>query len=63
MDNDLLANELQAVVAQLDAVRRSLMADAPRRRTYLQAVKAQRDAENLLNQVESAKNYFRFAAE
>ena len=63
MDNDLLANELQAVVAQLDAVRRSLMADEPRRRTYLQAVKAQRDAENLLDRVDGEKRFYRFAAE
>jgi hypothetical protein len=63
MQDDQIAMELRALVAQLDAVRRGLMADEPRRRTYLQAVKAQQDAQSLLEQVEGEKTYFRFAAE
>ncbi|UVC06664.1 hypothetical protein IHQ71_15480 [Rhizobium sp. TH2] len=63
MQDDQIATELRAVVAQLDMVRRGLMADEPRRRTYLQAVKAQQDAQSLLEQIEEVKTYFRLAAE
>jgi hypothetical protein len=63
MERDEIAEQLGSVVAQLDAIRLSIMADEPRRRTYLQAVKAQHDAENLLSQVRVEKSYFRFAAE
>ncbi|CAN7268769.1 hypothetical protein [Rhizobium sp. LjRoot254] len=62
MQDDRIAMELRAVVAQLDTVRRGLMADEPRRRTYLRAVKAQQDAQSLLEQIEEKKTYFRFAA-
>jgi len=62
MEDSVIAEELQAVVAQIDAVRRSLMADEPRRRTYLQAVKAQETAERLLSQA-TVDRIYRFAAE
>jgi len=62
MEDSAIAEELQAVVAQIDALRRSLMADEPRRRTYLQAVKAQETAERLLAQA-TADRVYRFAAE
>jgi len=62
MEDNAIAEDLQAVVAQIDAVRRSLMADEPRRRTYLQAIKAQENAERLLAQT-TADRVYRFAAE
>jgi len=62
MEDNAIAEDLQAVVAQIDAVRRSLMADEPRRRTYLQAIKAQETAERLLAQA-TADRVYRFAAE
>jgi hypothetical protein len=63
MQDEQIAMDLRAVVAQFDMLRRGLMADEPRRRTYLQAVKAQHDAQSLLEQIEEKKTYFRFAAE
>jgi len=62
MEDSAVAEELQAVVAQINAVRRSLMADEPRRRTYLQAVKAHKTAERLLSNA-TADRIYRFAAE
>ena len=63
MDNLEIANELRAVIAEIDQVRRGIMADEPRRRTYLLAVKAQRTAENLFAQTQSARRIYQFAAE
>ena len=62
MEDGAIAEELPAIVVQIEAVRRSLMLDEPRRRTYLQAVKAQETAERLLSQA-TADRVYKFAAE
>lgn len=63
MDRTDVAAELRAVIAELDQVRLSLMADAPRRGTYLQLVKTIADAQQLLAEIESENHVYRFAAE
>jgi hypothetical protein len=63
MDRTDVAAELRAVIAELDQVRLSLMADAPRRRTYLQLVKTIADAQQLLAEIESENYGYPFAAE
>ena len=45
MDMADFSHRLRALTAELDEVRRSLMADDPRRQTYMQVVKAKAGAE------------------
>jgi hypothetical protein len=56
-------HRLRQVVAELDQARRSIMADEPRRRTYMQVVKAKAEADQLLAEIERENGMYRFAAE
>jgi len=58
-----VAFRLRQVVVELDQARRALMADEPRRRTYMQVIKAKADAEQLLAELEREDGVYRFAAE
>jgi len=58
-----IAYRLRQVVVELDQARRAIMADEPRRRTYMQVVKAKTDAEQLLAELEREDGVYRFAAE
>lgn len=58
-----ISNELRAIIAELDHVRRGLMEDAPRRATFEWASRAKADAERLLTSVERDSGEFRQAAE
>lgn len=63
MDNEDISERLGALTAELDQVRRSLMADEPRHQTYAQIVKAKADADALLADLEIEANVYRLAAE
>lgn len=63
MDTTDISERLRALVAELDQARRSLMADEPRRQTYMQVVKAKADADALLSDLEVNAQVYRFAAE
>ena len=54
---------LRQVIVELDQARRSLMADEPRRRTYMQVAKAKAEADQLLAEIERENGVYRFAAE
>jgi hypothetical protein len=56
-------HRLRQVIAELDQARRAIMADEPRRRTYMQVVKAKADADQLLTEIERENGTYRFAAE
>lgn len=56
-------SNLRTIVAELDAIRRSLMADQARREIYLQVVQAQHHAEDLLAQAEAVGSSLPVAAE
>lgn len=63
MDIADISERLGALTAELDQVRRSLMADEPRRQTYAQVVKAKADADALLADLQVNAQVYRFAAE
>ena len=58
-----VAYRLRQVVAELDQARRAIMADEPRRRTYMQVVRAKAEAEQLLAELEREDRVYRVAAE
>ena len=59
-----VTDELRGLLAEIQQVRRSIMADAPRRVTYQQAVDVQDRIEHLLGEIERASDTgFRMAAE
>ena len=59
-----VTDELHGLLAEIQQVRRSIMADAPRRVTYQQAVDAQDRIEHLLGEFERTSDTgFRMAAE
>lgn len=63
MDDIDVAHRLRQVIIELDQARRSLMADEPRRRTFMQVVKAKADADQLLAEIERTNDGYRCAAE